>query len=82
MYELFGRNHANVAERVFLTSLSLISLQIPRNTYMFIVIIYILYIKSKGPVGQDSYRNVFRMGLNVAAFNVSLDDKLKAATFK
>lgn len=72
LYEFFGRSHANVTERVFLTSLSLVSLQIPRNTYMFTAIIYILFLKSKGSIGQDSFRNVFRMGLNLAAFSVSL----------
>lgn len=72
LFELFDRSHTDVAERVFLTSLSLVSFQVPRNPYMFIAIICMLYIKSKGVVGQDSYRNVFKMGLNVAAFRISL----------
>lgn len=71
LFELFDRSHANVAERTFLTSLSLVSFQVPRNTHMFITIIYMHYIKSKGPIGQDSYRNVFNMGLNEAAFSIS-----------
>lgn len=56
LFELFNRIRANAAERVFLTSLSLVSFQVPRNTYMFIAIMYMLYMKRKGPIGQHSYR--------------------------
>lgn len=36
LFELFDRRDAEVTERVFLTSLSLVSFQVPRNIYMFI----------------------------------------------
>lgn len=64
LFELFDRGDVKVAERVFLASLSIASFQVLRNMYMFIAIIYMQYIKSKGRVGKHCDRNVLRLGLN------------------
>lgn len=45
LFERFDRDDAKVAGRVFLASLSIVLFQVPRNIHMFIVIIYMQYIK-------------------------------------
>ena len=45
LFEHFDRGDAKVAERVFLASLSIVLFQVPRNIHVFIVIIYMQYIK-------------------------------------
>lgn len=59
----FYRDDAKEVERVLVSSLSIVLFHVPRKMYMFIAIICMQYIKSKGHVGK-CYGNVLRMGLD------------------